>query len=172
MLHNKYFKVVLVLLAVAVAVGVIYSIYYSGDTKDNVITIGNVNVHIVNNEVRPDPLVPGSVITKEVAVHNDGLSDAYIRVRFLFSDAVMGSNCTVDFNDTDWVYNSSDDFWYYPEVVEVGDDTPNLCNTITVSSSMNAEDITDFDCIIYAEAMNSMAFSGYTAAWNYIAQNK
>ena len=172
----KFIKKNKLLVILSVAVFAISSIgiaaYLSAsDLMENNVTIGGVNVSIEEDFDPPGKLEPGTEFKKEVAVRNEGPSDAYVRIKAVFTDSRMGDNCTVDWNTTDFVYNADDGYYYYKEPLEVHSATPLLFSTVKVSESMDPSKIREFDILVYAEAYQSEGFADYNEAWNHFKRN-
>jgi len=167
-------KIILItgILLILISAGVgIYAYLSDSDEAVNRVTVGGVNVSIIEDFPPPGPIEPGTVITKDVKVQNDGPSGAYVRIKAVFTDSEMGNNCTVDWNTSDFVYDNSDGYYYYTKVLDVGDITESLFTKVEVSSTMSADDIKDFDILVYAEAFQSEGFDDYESAWEYFYRN-
>ncbi len=143
--------------------------FTDADTAINEIIYGSVDTKIVEDYTpeRPDP---GDEIKKVVSIQNVGKSDCYVRVKALFSDSDMEKVCTVDWNTTDWVYNSADGYYYYKGRIKNGESTTNLCTAVKVLPT--ATNIKKFDIIVYAECCQAEPHSNYKEAWEYLERNK
>ena len=149
--------------------GFVGAYFTDADTKTNRITMGSVETEIEEN-FEPQKPDAGDIIKKEVAVTNTGESKCYVRVKALFSDSDMAKVCTVDWNTTDWIYDSTDGYYYYKSALSSGTKTKNLCTAITIAST--ATNVKAFDFIVYAESYQAEGFSSYTEAWDYYERNK
>ena len=136
-----------------------------GDSKTNAMHIGGTNITI-NEEFDPEPIIPGGVIHKKVKIHNDGPNTCYIRTRVLFSDSDVGQYAKVDWKLTDWVYDDSDDFYYYKYPVVEGKSTSYLMTKVTLSEDIPQNMIKDVDVLVYAEGYQAEGADDYSDAWN------
>lgn len=155
-------------LSFVVLFGVFQGLYafFSGEAfLRNSFTVGSVNTSIQEEFDPPEDITPGMSITKKVAVHNDGSSACYVRVKAVFSSDEMEQLCSVDWNDSDWIYDESDGYWYYPAVLESGDTTPDLFTTIKVNNDIDYANTQPFDIIVYQEAYQARPYSNYADAW-------
>lgn len=135
-----------------------------GDTANNAITVGGNNISI-DEVFEPKPMTPGGTITKKVRIKNNGPNECYIRVRAVFSDSNVGKYANIDWNLKDWVYDATDEFYYYKTSVSEGNVTSWLMTTIRLNEEIPEEMIKDVELIIYAESYQSEGFSGYQEAW-------
>lgn len=148
-----------------------YSYLSDGDTATNRIVIGTVQNSVVEKFDPPEKLEPGTSFTKDVKVENTGTADNYVRIKAVFTDSDMKKYCTVDWNDTDYIYNEEDGFWYYPQPLKAGESTPSLFTTITVSDEIPENQIKEFDVLVYTEAVQARTFDSYTQAWETYKAN-
>ena len=103
-------------------------------------------------------------------------------MKAVFTDSGMEAICSVDWNTTDWIYNSTDGYWYYKSILPVGAVTSSLCTTAKVSSSAKADSIRGFEILRYAEAYQIGSYissenqwrevTGYAEAWEHFKLNK
>lgn len=169
----------LVVIILGACVGGIYAYLTDSDEVVNEITIGGVNVGVIEDFQPPKGLKPGTSFIKDVKVENKGPSDCYVRIKAVFTDSVMGDNCTVDWNIEDKEYNEEngewvdkgDGYWYFTEPLEVGDVTESLFKNVKVSDDIDPSIIKDFDILVYAEAYQSDGFKNYTEAWAHYHRN-
>jgi Na+-transporting NADH:ubiquinone oxidoreductase subunit NqrC len=141
---------------------------YLQDAK-KVINVIGVGTNIIEIEERYEPpaeLTPGVSFTKAPKVNNTGNTSVYVRMRALFSDSDAENFCEdLDFDTTNWVYNSDDEFWYYKKAVAAGKSTTELFTTVTVKDSTEQSEIKDFEILIYAESVSAEGISSYDKAW-------
>lgn len=142
------------------------------DQLRNQISIGGSSIDIVEEFDPPKELTPGVSFTKNVSVINNGPNACYVRVLAVFTDSDMGDYCTVDWNTTDWVYNSEDGYWYYINPVADSTATTSLFTTITLSGDIPESSINSFDMLVYAECYQADGFDDYEAAWAHYHVNK
>ena len=92
--------------------------FTDGIQKDNVTKVGTVEVKIREEFQQPEEILPGQTIQKRVQIENMGSAPCYVRVKAVFSDSRIEKCCTVDWNLTDWFYNSSEEYFYYKEILK------------------------------------------------------
>ena len=95
--------------------------------------------------------------TKTIAMTNTGANDCYIRAKVFYGSSVEVN--VAPENDGAWTQNG--DYWYYSDIVPMGETTTNLLAKIQVPESMQD----DFDVIVVFEC----AAVQYDATGNPIA---
>lgn len=158
--------------AVLLSVSGISAYLADGERIVNQTMVGGNRIEVVETFTPPDEVKPGTVIHKDVKVKNVGHSDCYTRVLIVFSDSEMEKHCRVDWNTKDFVYDSTDGYYYYPGVLEEGEFTPSLITTIRVNASAPADEVMPFNVIVYAESYQANGFSDYREAWEHFRRNK
>lgn len=172
---KKLIKLLLIIfcaiLFLSISIAGISAYLINTDTAVNVLTIGNNNIEIFEDFPVPNPQ-PGSSHKKVVQITNTGSVECYVRVLATFSNSDMGDYCSIDWNTNDWVYNSSDGYWYYTGAIAAGEATQPLFTKITIFSSISEENMKDFEVIVYAESLQSRGFANYQVAWEEFQKNK
>ena len=171
---KKILKITLALLIVGFGIFGVSSIYaYLTDIAiaSNVVIVGSIDIEI--NEIFEPPvkLEPGISFTKDVSITNTGISDCYVRIKAVYTDSDMGDYCTLDIDTENFIYNEKDNFYYYKNVLKQGEKSPSLFTTVTLSEAIKAEEIKDFDILIYAESFQASGFDDYKDAWKYYQRN-
>lgn len=156
--------ILLVFTLVNVSVNSVIAYLADGDIAHNKITVGGSNITI-DEEFDPEPIIPGAVITKKVRIKNEGPNNCYVRVRALFTDSDVGKYASIDWNLSDWEYDSTDEYYYYKSVVNVGKTTSYLMTEITIENEIPENMIKDVDLIVYAESYQADGYSDYKEAW-------
>lgn len=163
---RRFLPIILaVVLTIALSVGVVYGFLTDKQNKVNEIGYGEDEITITETFPPAPSPQPGDVITKNVKITSTGDLDAYVRIRVLFSPESMLENVTIDYNTTDWTYNTDDGMWYYNRVLPKGQSTSSLFTSITVKSDVPAEDIVPFDVIVNAESTQAGGFDNMWDAW-------
>ena len=169
---KKLYEILFIIIFILLISFPVISAYLSdADTAENKLTVGGNRIELIEDFQPPKELLPGTSFTKDVKVENVGPNDCYVRIKAVFTDSDMEKYCTVDFNTTDYVYNSEDGFYYYKEILKSGETTPSLFTTVSLSDSITAEEIKDFDILVYTESYQSEGFTDYASAWEYYARN-
>lgn len=133
------------------------SAYFTANRQaNNSFTIGHVTSKIVEDFDPPNELKPGTSFKKQVSVKNIGPNDCYVRVLVTFSDDDIKNLCDIDYNTTDWTYDSRDQYWYYNYILKDGETTKPLFNTVTIKNDADEDKLVDFDINIYHESSSTI----------------
>lgn len=146
----------------------------AADTEENLVTLADNTIALVEEFTPPAELQPGVSFTKDVSVMNTGTGKCFVRVKAVFSSSDIGKYCTVDWpdeSDPSWVYNEADGYWYYTKVLAQGEQTSSLFTMITLSEETPESVIQDFDMIVYAESYQNNNYTNYTDAWENYQKN-
>lgn len=150
-----------------------YALLTDMASKNNTLSAGGSNIHIEEDFVPPEKIEAGTNFKKDIQVQNDGPSDCYVRVKVVFTDSDMEKFCTfTDLNTTDWIYNSTDNWYYYTKSLEKDELTSSLFTHVAISDTLEDYQIKDFDILVYAESFQSYGFDNYEDAWEEFAKNK
>ena len=168
------FLLVAVTLLITPFIGKTLSYYSDTETKVNHAVLGFNEIEIDEDYEEPDDIEPGDVVNKTVKIRNIGNGDCYVRVKAVFSHSLTGDKCTVDWNTTDFTYNSADGYWYYNQILPTGEITPALMTKITVGSDIvtGVEDLPEIKMIVYAESIQSKLFPNADEAWTFYNEKK
>lgn len=119
--------------------------YYSTVGKaTNVITTGGVELQIVETTSQGTPfpeegvyVMPGDVVSKQVAVKNICEHPFYLRVKIVYgidSEVLPAEECfKLNVNNTDWTFK--DGWYYYNGELNVGDTTPFIFSNVEIVGS-------------------------------------
>ena len=180
---NKVNKSTVVLLCSLLLIGVsitgVFAYLMDADKANNVTVVGGNRIEIVEEFDPPDKIEPNVEFTKDVSVNNVGLSDCFVRVKAVFTDSDMEKYCTVDFNSSedasdntvDYWYNKEDGYYYLKEILESGERSASLFTKIKISEDIPANEIKDFDVLVYVESYQSEGFTDYKDAWTHYHRN-
>ncbi|MCF0134770.1 MAG: hypothetical protein HUJ72_12955, partial [Blautia sp.] len=96
----------------------------------------------------------------------------YVRVRVSVSDSVFKNALKyIGMDQTNWVYSSSDDFYYYKPVLQPGACTTALFEQIQIISAKldinDAINPSEFVMDVYEESVQADDFTDYQKAWTY-----
>lgn len=171
----KWMALIAAVLLVGVAVPGLYAYLTDQDNATNTFVGGGVSSSIIEEFVSPDDMKPGETCEKDVKVQNTGSGDCYVRVKAVFADGDMGEYCEVDWNQTDWIYNSADEYWYYAKALSAGESTTSLLTKVTLKSDTPEENLFTFHIIVYSESVEAhqgQGFTTYSEAWANFQKNK
>lgn len=148
----------------------IYAYYTDNESVTNKISIGGSHVSV--QEAAYSAPVPGKVWRSNIAVKNEGPSSCYVRAKFMFTDGSMEQYFTVDKNESDWTYKAEDGYYYCSNVLDNGESTTALVDSITANADTDSIVISSASVIVYAESYQSEPFADYVAAWDYFKRNR
>lgn len=166
--ENKKILLVAALILVGlvfVSSAVTYAYLTSNDGIDNKFTIGDNKIKLNEEFDNPDDIDPGDTIKKKVWATNEGNVETYVRAKILFSSSDMKKNVEALDLGNNWVYNSTDNYYYYTEVVKPGEDTTPLINQVKIKDSASQADLKSFDITIYFESTTDKKANNYEDAW-------
>lgn len=178
MAHNK--RKILGLIGCIALIGVVsaVSISYlqSKSVVTNKFTVGHNDTQIVETYTKPGSISNGQVINKKVQVKNNSNVPCYVRV-FAVPSSNPGGSVKLNIEGTvdgslstttgkDWFHEGGDDaYYYYKKVLNPGETTTPLFNSVTVvNASYNAdlnESLTaeNLQVIVYEESQQSEGHS-------------
>ena len=144
----------------------------------NTFTIGENAIQIIEEFEPPEKLGPDMSFKKSPTVKNTGNLPCFVRMRADFSDSKMKDLCEdLDIDTTCWIYNDTDGYYYYNQLILPDETTKPLFNKVVImKNKKSGEEITeadmrDFDVLIYAESKQHQDHSGdhnsdeYTTVW-------
>lgn len=144
-------------LALAVClVGVTGAHFIAQSSRINTLTVGEVTFAPKEDVQNPDvPVQPGNSFTKRPYVVNTGNLPLRLRARVIFSDSAAQDACILNYNTANWQYNEEEDFWYYANVLQPGEDCHDdaLFDTVTYSESADASTLESYTLSVYFEAV-------------------
>lgn len=125
--------------------------YFTAEAEaDNVITAGNLDLKIHDRlgsgEIFPEEgiqIMPGQTVEKSVTVENTGGHPMYLRVKLVtgVKDAdgredelsPTAKEClNIAINEEAWTYREDDGYYYYADVLEAGETTPELFTEVVI----------------------------------------
>ena len=145
----------------------IYAYYTSKKTIEDNIVLGYNEIEIVKNCESFTKIENGKNIKWEICIKNTGNVDCYVRVKPFFSDSRLIDNINVDYNLTDFTFNTSDGYYYYNEILSPDRLTNLLCTTISINNNLNDVVLQDLDIYILAEAVQTVQDKNMQTVWNY-----
>lgn len=168
------FLLAAVTLLITPFIGKTLSYYSDMETKVNQAVLGFNEIEIDEDYEEPDDIEPGDVVNKTVKIRNIGNGDCFVRVKAVFSHSLTGDRCTVDWNTTDFTYNSIDGYWYYNQILPTGEITPALMTKIMIGSDIvtGVEDLPEIKMIVYAESVQSKLFANADEAWAFFNEER
>ena len=172
---RKFAIILFCLLILAIGIVGIGAYLTDADSLVNSLKIGQNTIEIIEEFDPPEEVIPGVSFPKDVKVKNTGPTDCYIRIKAVLSNSHMEQYCEIDWNKTDWIYNAEDGYYYYPDALTSGAETPSLMTTVKIKDSAAEDKIIDFNIIVYAESVEAhqgKGFSTYAEAWAHYQKNK
>lgn len=175
--------VILAVAAAAAAVAV-YAYIQSKVEQPNTFQIAEGSVEITETFTEPEIVSMDNTFQKVVSVKNTGTSDQYVRVFLSFSDSAVREKSRIVYANSsegkswsefladlpeDWVFIPETDatlggYFYYTRILPPGSTTPPLIQGIKTSfgSDANADQITDYDVIVYTESVQTVEIASGT----------
>lgn len=161
-----------IILILLISFPIVYSYLSDADKTNNQFSVGGNKIELIEEFDPPEELLPGTTFTKDVKVKNIGENDCYIRIKAVFTNSDIGNYCTVDFNTTDYEYNSEDGYYYYKNKLNVGEVSSSLFTTVSISDEIPKFEIQDFNILVYAESIQYDGFTNYNDTWINYQKNK
>lgn len=125
--------------------------FTDAEAATNVMTAGNVDIVLLDQtdvegtlvdfntqfENNKAGVMPGDVVSKVVAVENDGSQPAWVRVKVdqAITDNLAMTGITLDINYANWT-SMTDGYFYYNEELAAGDATEPLFTEVSYSSAL------------------------------------
>lgn len=159
---KKLILVVTALICVlALSVGVTLAASFSDDSPKaettNVVTIGRVDIDLIDIYTRPASVGPGQVVPKIVSVENTGENTAYVRIQVDKAWYESGTDNRLDTtvydpgyivlnfaNPEDWVLGT-DGYYYYQIPLEPGQTAENLIDSFSLPADWDMEGYQSLD---------------------------
>ncbi len=147
------------------------------DSKNNVISVGNITTEIQEEFPAPTPIPieENPAFKKKVWVScadSEGQADCYVRLSLAYSDYDIGQAVILKNLDTEnWAYDPEDGYYYYKKMMSAGEKSTSLFTGVQIDSEcLGAYDpdvLSMFEISVYQEAVQAEGFSDYKAAWEY-----
>ncbi len=135
-------SLVVIICAVMAVIGTSAFFTKTGEVK-TVIKTGNVDIAVhdktaagESSEATVYDIMPGDTVEKIVTVENTGTHPVYVRVKVTprISNEKLDPSCLeIAFNTTDWTYDESDGYHYYNNVLEAGETTAPIYDSVYVN---------------------------------------
>lgn len=156
-------------LASILFVGSVSAYMVDKETAENLITVGENTIEIVENFQPPEGgYEPGDRVTKEVKVRNVRSVPCYVRVYLRSNKEEYAVPINKSFSNTQSIMYASDVFsnwwadgdgwYYYLKPLEVGETTTNLIDEVYMNFDKHVYwfEMPDIDMHVYAESVQDM----------------
>lgn len=170
--RKKLILVVTALICVlALSVGVTLAASFDNDSPKaettNVVTMGRVDIELIDIYTRPNSVGPGQVVPKEVSVENTGDNTAYVRIQIdkawyepdtenrLDTSVYDPDYIVLNFaNPEDWLLGT-DGYYYYQIPLEPGQTAKDLIDSFSLPADWDMEGYFELDghITVHAEAV-------------------
>lgn len=161
-------------MAAILIVGGTLAYFTDTERKDNVFTVGNVDITLTepnwdgSGSVDAPEAYPGEALAKDPTVTNDGKNPCFVRIK-VEGWKVLGENNEITYR-TDYVDNKLGDNWvlhtdgyfYYNKVLAAGVTTDALFDQIVIPTSVTNGFNGNYDLVVTAEAVQAQ---GAKAKW-------
>lgn len=123
-----------------------------------------------------DPTYPKTAWVSNPAAANNANCDAYVRMRISFSHSDIAQAVTLEgLSSSGWIWGD-DGYYYYPEILREGENTPPLFQAVHVSGDQLTEAaekyLADFRLVLYEESVQAKGFSSYREAWDFFLRRR
>lgn len=161
----KILVVAILVMLVALMAQSTLAYYSTVGRATNVVTSGNIRfiIHELTDsgEVFPEEgvyITPGDVVSKQVHIENDCEHPFYLRVKVVYGvdSQELSADCfRPDIDETNWELH--DGWYYYKEVVEPGETTPDVFTQVEVIGSKmdNSYLGKELQIVVVAQAVQS-----------------
>ena len=140
-------------MAFVLSVGTTYAWLIARDPEVNTFFMGEDNITVVETFTPPTSLFPNQTIPKNPRIQNTGNLPTFVRARIVFSSAEAKALCNeLIIGSSDWEYVAADDYYYYKKLLMPGQFTPYLFENVVIRGNKTAEEMIDFDIIVYSES--------------------
>ena len=153
------------LITLTLSFSVTYAYLIAQDRAANTFTVADTKITVEEEFEPPKKLEPGVDFTKAPTVKNMGIIPCFVRMRADFSslDAANFSEIR-GLDTTNWIYNSTDDYYYYQHLLQPGDSTTALFTSIKIRNDASPAAMIDFDISVYAESVQHTDHNGACGA--------
>lgn len=139
-------------LLISLSFGATYAYLITRDEAVNIFTVGETVIEIEEEFDPPPELKPGVEFTKKPHVKNTGNLPCFVRMRADFSISDAEDFCEPLIINNKWVYNATDGYYYYKDLVQPGESTTDLFTKVKIRDDVLQTELKEFDLLIYAEA--------------------
>ena len=169
-MKGKLLKVFLPLSIISIlTIGITYAAFHSEKRTTNIVTIGNVDVGLIDIYTRPET-VAGDVVDKIVSAENTGSNDEYVRINLRKVWTNQNGDEIKDLdpnlidicfaNPEDWI-NGDDGYYYYQKPLKPGEKATNLLESFKLSLNYKPQSNENIEgnIIVRAEGIQSDNFT-------------
>lgn len=151
-MKKRIIAVVAAALIMGVGAGTSYAYLTGQDEVKNTFQASKTEI-VIEEEYEPaaDPK-PGTIIKKAPKVVSQSSTDCYVRMMVQFSDNMAKECCEPLVINSGW-NQKADGYYYWNKKVAPGECTGTLFDKVEIRSDINEENLTDFDILVYAEAV-------------------
>ncbi len=98
--------------------------------------------------------------------------DCFVRASVSFSNQDVGQAVTfINLDTVNWVYDSSDGYYYYVKKLREGESTTPLFTGVSIESAridpLYGDLYREFQITVYEESVQAGGFEDYRSAWDY-----
>ncbi len=152
-----------------VSVGVTMAVFSDMTRETNIVTIGNINIKLIDVYTQDNDVTPGKKVSKKVGVENTGNKPCYVRI-FIKKEWYDELNNKVDNPSIDMIeplykagwasaaspYDQYDECYYYQTPLEAGD-IASLFDEFKLSDDFDVSKYGNYQghIKVYAEAVQS-----------------
>ena len=100
--------------------------------------------------------------------------ECFLKIDFsaLFPSQIFPAQYSdIDWDLSDWIYDGSEEYYYYQKPIAPGEDTSCLMTGIYIRPDTPEDEIKNVDVIVYAESYQADGFQDYEEAWKDYSKN-
>lgn len=174
-MKKKILSIALVVAMVAILAAGSFAYFTDNDSKDNVFTVGNVDITLTEdkwcaNGEEANDVYPGEALPKNPVVHNVGANPCFVRVSVTGLDC-LGADNMITYETgyktgvlgKDWVQYG--DYFYYIKPVAAEGETSELFQQIRIPTSVTNGFDGNYDVVVTAEAVQAQ---GAAPSWSAV----
>ena len=151
-------KIVILVIVIITVLGslIVYAYFTARAKKTNNVRLGFNKIEIVEDYKPPLKMEKGIEFTKKPYVINTGDVDCYVRLKVAVSDSRIEKDLTIDYNNTDFIHDETDGYWYYKKELKPNEETEPLFTKVSISENADNLVLEGFDIYVYGESIQTI----------------
>ena len=147
-MKNKKSLMAIIALVLVLVVGSTFAYFYTTADFENQFNLGKYNVVIKEVFEPPEDWAPGDTTPKLITAKNEGQVPAVVRISYtetwtdedgqtINSNDIPNNAVIINFTTpSNWEYDSNDGYYYYKNILDAGDETDSLIQSVTLNSNL------------------------------------
>ncbi len=121
------------------------------DATQNDMSIASNTIEIVERFPEDPAILHPGAIEKTVSIANTGSGPCFVRCAVEFSKSDALEYAKISFDESSWLYDPAQRYYYYANVLEEGAQTAPLFESVSIEDDPE-NGYEDFEIIVYAES--------------------